>query len=99
MQAPLGGPQLYPIEINGAIFPMTKNVSYLACRIFDIEWDGTSFTARVDVPNFRVLTFEGTADEAALSAKLFTGEDRSIDFEAQSAATWEKATAATTSGP
>ncbi len=34
------------------------------------------------------------ADAAALSAKLFTGEDRSIDFEAQSAATWEKGTAA-----
>ncbi len=58
------------------------------CRIFDIEWNGESFTASVDVPNYDVLQFEGTSDGSTFSATLHLRGDRTLDFEGAPAAAW-----------
>ena len=94
-EAPSG--MYLPRNGEGTMF-LRVNRSLVPCRVFEIEWSGSSFSAKVDVPNYEVLEFKGTADASALSAKLFTGEDRTLDFEAKASAVWQREAAATSSG-
>jgi hypothetical protein len=91
MHIPRSGEGTLYLRVNRNIAP---------CRIFDIEWNGQSFTASVDVPNYEILRFEGSSDGETFSATLHLEGDRSIDFEGAPAAAWEKhqAAVATSSG-
>ncbi len=76
-----------PPQGEGLLY-LRVNRNLTPCRIFDIEWEGSSFSASVDVPGFKVLDLEGTADARSFSAKLRTGEDSALDFEGSPAAVW-----------
>lgn len=56
------------------------NRNYTPCRVYDIEWVGTSFTAQVDVPNFRQLSLSGSIDGDDFSAELRISDERSIEI-------------------
>ena len=76
-----------PRSGEGTLY-LRVNRNLAPCRIFDIEWNGQSFTASVDVPNYDVLRFEGASDGSTFSATLHLRGDRTLDFVGAPAAGW-----------
>jgi len=77
-----------PRSGEGTIF-LQVNRDLEPCRIYDIRWDGESFQAKVDIPNFRSVDLEGTAAESSFVARLHVQEDRSVELSGGPAGRWQ----------